>query len=452
MAVTKIWTINTHLNASLDYVKNEKKTKSVVKVPSVSTLADMDKPPGEDLSDVIVISDLDNALSYVSQDYKTDTRHYVSGINCSDTDALIDFQAVKKIYGKNDGAIAYHCIQSFAPGEVDPDQAHLIGIKLAEELWGDKGYQVLVCTHLDRNHIHNHFVINSVNSMTGEKNPCRYHKIISATSDRLVKEYGLSVISDPGMHPLPYTKLSKRMQSAKLTVDAAVAVAHNLNEFINYMNSNGYEVQADPNRMYWTIQHEEWKRPVRLVRLGSGYTNSDILKRIESEVPYIVTADETLSARDQYIVKERLSRINTNWKRTAQYKYFVFMLKMGFNLNDYKVPRTSLSKEEEKQARAVLDAISYMTEHHIETLQQVEDRQVIVEQKIAHLRKSQKALQQKIRRDSQRGISSIEIRQQLDEINSDLSDYRSEERILKTIKEDSQQIEKSKEIYNEKEI
>ena len=147
-----------------------------------------------------------------------------------------------------------------------------------------------------------------------------------------------------------------------------------------------------------------------------------------------------------------MSRINTNWKRTAQYKYFVFMLKMGFNLNDYKVPRTSLSKEEEKQARAVLDAISYMTEHHIETLQQVEDRQVIVEQKIAHLRKSQKALQQKIRRDSQRGISSIEIRQQLDEINSDLSDYRSEERVLKTIKEDSQQIEKSKEINNEKEI
>lgn len=452
MAVTKIWTINTHLNASLDYVKNEKKTKSVVKIPSISELQDLDERPGEDLSDGIVITDLDNALSYVSQDYKTDTRHYVSGINCSDTDALVDFQAVKKIYGKNDGAIAYHCIQSFAPGEVDPDQAHLIGIKLAEELWGDKGYQVLVCTHLDRNHIHNHFVINSVNSMTGEKNPCRYHKIISATSDRLVKEYGLSVISDPGMHPLPYTKLSKRMQTAKLTVDAAVAVAHNLNEFITYMNNNGYEVQADPNRMYWTIKHEEWKRPVRLVRLGSGYSNSDILKRIESEVPYVVTTDESLSARDQYRVKDRISRINNNWKHTAQYKYFVFMLKMGFNLNDYKVPRTSLSIEEEKQARVVLDAISYMTEHHIETLQQIEDRQVIVEQKIAHLRKSQKALQQKIRRDSQRGISSIEIRQQLDEINSDLSDYRSEERILKTIKEDSQQNEKSKEIYNEKEI
>jgi len=104
---------------------------------------------------------------------------------------------------------------------------------LAAELWGNKGYQVLVCTHLDRNHIHNHFVINSVNELTGEKNPCRYHKIISATSDRLVREHGLSVINDPGMHPLPYQKLSKRMQAAKLTVDAALSSANNLGEFIN---------------------------------------------------------------------------------------------------------------------------------------------------------------------------------------------------------------------------
>ena len=454
MAVTKVWTINSRLNASIKYVENENKTVTSVKVPSLEFLENLDKPPSKDIKDAIIGIDLDQALKYVSQDYKTDTRHYVTGVNCDGSDALNQFQAVKDRFSKNDGAVAYHCIQSFAPGEVDPDQAHLIGLELAAELWGDKGYQVLVCTHLDRGHIHNHFVINSVNELTGEKNPCRYHKIISAASDRLVREHGLSVISDPGMHPTSYTKLSKRMRTAKLTVDEALCAANNLNEFINYMNRCGYDVNADPERMYWTIQHVEWKRPVRLVRLGSGYSNSDILKRIETDIPYVAASDNTLSARDQFIVQDRVKRINNNWKNTAQYKYFVFMLKMGFNLNDYKVHRSSLSYEEEKQTQAVLDSISYMTEHQIKSLREIEDRQIIVEQKIEYLKKQRDTVYKRNTRSRKQGeLPSYDDIKQLDDINNELAEYRKEAKTLKTIRDNSNHSKgKSKEIDNEKEI
>ena len=88
--------------------------------------------------------------------------------------------------------MAYHGYQSFAPGEATPELAHEIGLALAKKLWGEK-YQVLVATHLDReNHLHNHFVLNTVSFVDGIK----YHRTeqdyfdMQRESDRLCREYG----------------------------------------------------------------------------------------------------------------------------------------------------------------------------------------------------------------------------------------------------------------------
>ena len=104
--------------------------------------------------------------------------------------------AVKKRFGKDNGVMAYHGYQSFAPGEATPEAAHEIGVRLAEWLWGDR-YQVLVATHLDKeSHLHNHFVVNSVSSWTA----CGITAVKKITyamrreSDRLCLEYGLSVL------------------------------------------------------------------------------------------------------------------------------------------------------------------------------------------------------------------------------------------------------------------
>lgn len=124
---------------------------------------------------------------------------FVSGVNCHPRTAREEMLAVKRRFGKENGTVAYHGYQSFAPGEATPELAHEIGLRLARQLWGDR-YQVVVATHLDKaNHLHNHFVVNTVSFIDGIK----YHRTakdyhdMQAASDALCREYGLSVIEDP---------------------------------------------------------------------------------------------------------------------------------------------------------------------------------------------------------------------------------------------------------------
>ncbi len=105
--------------------------------------------------------------------------------------------SVKRGYEKDGGIIAWHGYQSFKPGETTPEVAHEIGVKLAREVFG-KRFQVVVATHLDKGHLHNHIVLNSVSFADG-KRYCRSEKDyyqLKSTSDRLCAEYGLSVIKD----------------------------------------------------------------------------------------------------------------------------------------------------------------------------------------------------------------------------------------------------------------
>ena len=123
---------------------------------------------------------LDDVITYAVSSHKTQQvneelgalERFVSGINCNPSTAREEMMAVKKRFGKEDGTIAYHGYQSFAPGEATPEIAHKIGVELAQRLWGDR-YQVVVATHLDKeNHLHNHFVLNTVSFVDGIK----YHR------------------------------------------------------------------------------------------------------------------------------------------------------------------------------------------------------------------------------------------------------------------------------------
>ena len=102
-------------------------------------------------------------MRYTMQDKKTefDGRKLVTGINCQPESIYADFMTTKRLYHKTDGVLFYHMVQSFPKGEaVDPVAAHAAALKLAEYY---EGHEVLVCTHIDREHIHSHFLINSVN-------------------------------------------------------------------------------------------------------------------------------------------------------------------------------------------------------------------------------------------------------------------------------------------------
>jgi polyhydroxyalkanoate synthesis regulator phasin len=195
MAITSIWSVKGWLGKVVIYAENPDKTEN----PNYFEKQGMTANQTQGLSDVI---------DYAAQTRKTQLtdenaeilRHYVTGLNCQPDTARDEMIAAKKKFGKEDGVVAYHGIQSFAPEDnVTPDMAHEIGVKLARRLWGEN-YQVIVATHLDKeSHLHSHFIVNTVSWTDG----IRYHRTekdyydMQVESDKLCREYGLSVIEEP---------------------------------------------------------------------------------------------------------------------------------------------------------------------------------------------------------------------------------------------------------------
>ena len=178
IATTGIWKIEKRLDNVIDYTTNIEKT--------------INSDYGKDS-----YYDLHNVIDYVEADYKTEKQFYVSGVNCNPKTALEEMTITKEQYGKTGGILGFHAFQSFAEGEVTPEQCHAIGVRLAEEMWGDR-FEVVVSTHLNTNHYHNHFVINSVSFKDGKRyyDKRETYAELRRLSDSLCEEYGLSVIQE----------------------------------------------------------------------------------------------------------------------------------------------------------------------------------------------------------------------------------------------------------------
>lgn len=194
MATTAIWRVKGWLGKVVIYVENPDKTEN----PAFYEKQEMTERQAQGLSDVIDYA-VNSEKTRAADEATEVMQQFVSGVNCHPATAREEMIAVKKRFGKEDGTVAYHGYQSFAPGEATPEMAHEIGVKLAQQLWGDK-YQVIVATHLDKDsHLHNHFVVNTVSFLDGIK----YHRTekdyyeMQKASDNLCREYGLSVIENP---------------------------------------------------------------------------------------------------------------------------------------------------------------------------------------------------------------------------------------------------------------
>ena len=140
-----------------------------------------------------------SVMKYVAQDAKTQWqgRQLVTGVNCQAQSAYDDFLNTKLLYHKDGGRMFYHLVQSFPSGaEVNPDKAHAAALKLAEQF---KDHEVLVCTHTDRDHVHSHLIINSVNFETGRKLHVDGDTIqrLKMANDKICAELGLPVFEPP---------------------------------------------------------------------------------------------------------------------------------------------------------------------------------------------------------------------------------------------------------------
>ena len=201
-------------------------------------------------------------MLYVMQEKKTawDGVPLVSGINCQPQSVYDDFLNTKLLYPKDGGVMFYHMVQSFPKGAaVDPRQAHEAARRVAKYF---DGCEVLLCTHVDREHIHSHCVINSVNFETGKKLHMAKEQLqeLMRRNDAICQEMGLPVFETPiqkarGMGGAEYHTALKG-QSWKLrlmnTIDECMKYAADKDAFVSLMASEGYAVRWESGRKYIT--------------------------------------------------------------------------------------------------------------------------------------------------------------------------------------------------------
>jgi len=209
-------------------------------------------------------------MLYVMQEMKTtwEGGPLISGINCQPQSVYDDFLNTKLLYHKDGGVMFYHMVQSFPKGAaVDPRQAHEAARRLAEYF---DGCEVLVCTHVDREHIHSHCVINSVNFETGKKLHMAKEQLqeLMRRNDMICQEMGLPVFDAPtqqarGMSGAEYHTALKG-QSWKLrlmnTIDECMKYATDKDAFVSLMAAEGYAVCWESSRKYITYTTPEGMR------------------------------------------------------------------------------------------------------------------------------------------------------------------------------------------------
>ena len=201
-------------------------------------------------------------MLYVMQEKKTawEGAPLVSGINCQPQSVYDDFLNTKLLNHKDGGVMFFHMVQSFPKGEaVDPRQAHEAARRLAEYF---DGCEVLVCTHVDREHIHSHCVINSVNFDTGKKLHMAKEQIqeLMWRNDMICQEMGLPVFDAPTQQPRGmsgaeyHTALKGQSWKLRLmnTIDACMKYAADKDAFVSLMESEGYAVCWESSRKYIT--------------------------------------------------------------------------------------------------------------------------------------------------------------------------------------------------------
>ena len=201
-------------------------------------------------------------MLYVMQEKKTawEGAPLVSGINCQPQSVYDDFLNTKLLYHKDGGTMFYHMVQSFPKGAaVDPRQAHEAARRLAEYF---DGCEVLVCTHVDREHIHSHCVINSVNFETGKKLHMAKEQLqeLMRRNDMICQEMGLPAFDAPTQHARGmggaeyHTALKGQSWKLRLinTIDECMKYAADRDAFISLMASEGYAVRWESDRKYIT--------------------------------------------------------------------------------------------------------------------------------------------------------------------------------------------------------
>lgn len=347
MAVTSLWHIEGRLKDLIAYVENPEKT--VANNSSLQPLFDV--------------------LSYVSRPTATERGEYVSAINCLKGIALQQMILTKKQYGKENGYIAWHGYQSFKPNEITPEKAHEIGLQTAKEMWGNK-YQIIVTTHLDKDHLHNHFCFNSVSFIDGSK--YNYSKTeqrkLRYVSDRICAEHGLSVIKNP--HKAPSRQVWLDEKSGKPTryniyredVREAIDYSRSPKYIEEYLRRKGYI--TDFAGKHWKIRLPQYQHFTRLDTLNENWTPENLNRSVGRYASF--------GSRRAYIsYPKQMPQDLKDWfqpfHRTSHiyrlYLHYCYLLGYLPKNTDYK-PTSPYLKEDLKKIDEISEQVRYIFRPH----------------------------------------------------------------------------------------
>ena len=370
MATTSLWKVDKRLDHVINYATDEEKTKN----------------EGDNFDSI------EKLLTYATNPDKTEKLFYTTGINCKVDNPVKEMQFVKRLYGKEKGILAFHGYQSFKEGEVTPEIAHEIGVRLAEEMWGDR-FQVVVSTHLNTNNIHNHFVINSVSFKDGKKyySNLTNTALLRKTSDEICEEYVLSVLEEKtcksGINfENFYKKSMKESEYYKFTkedIDYAIEHSWTYQEFIKKLKDMGYEVYFRANKI--SVRKYPYKRNIRIERaFGEEYSIENIKNKIFSRYP---TREEVIKPKTydkRLFYKGSVKKLKKTKGIIALYYYYCYLLKVypKKNLN-YKL--TPEMRAEVKKMDKYSEQIRFICKYKLENINDIDN---LKEQKREELQKT----------------------------------------------------------------
>ncbi len=420
MATTKIWAVKNRLDHVLEYVSNEDKT-------------------------------IDKLGSYVSRNSATENQKYMTCINCSSNDPFTSMMNLKESFHDDSKIIAYHAIQSFKPGEGNVDMVHEIGVKTAERLFENR-YQFVVCTHLDKEHLHNHIVINPISILDGK----RYHNSMKdiyklrEISDEICNEYGLSIIDEPkgkGQSRNEYYQARSYIREIKKDMDDAIKRNYDFDSFIKDMNLEGYEfveVEDMP-----CILHPNYLKAIPFTLLGQKYSLDSIEQRINTSEPTFVKLKITYKQNDANTLYQMYKEHQLNGFLKDVVK---FQILIGI-LPNYASKKVKLSKEMRKECRKldlITNATTFVAKNNIDTLEDLNIKINDLNTKLNELQIQRKQYYSKSYKENDL-IEKARLSESAKQLTPQIKELRKDIKSLEYIKEHSQRcIDYNKELERKK--
>ena len=405
LATTKIWDVKSHLSQLIAYVSNKEKTIENFDSESLQAL-----------------------VSYGIDDLKTEERRLVTPINCTVDDAPTEMAKLNAMSQCKSETVAYHAYQSFARGEVDAEKAHQIGIRLANELWGNKNFLVVVATHVNTGTIHTHFAIGATARDLVRYNDCKdTYRQMREASDRLCREYGLSVIENPQRGQTRHIGEIKAEQEGRQTVrgqirrdmDAAIKHCFTYPQFAHTFQSLGYTLEW--RGKYLRIRPDESTRWFRMDKLGEGYTYEDVQRRLKEN-----GINRSFAPYKSYTKREKPKGL------VALYYHYCYLLGALPKEKPNNREAYAVIREDVKRARMYSEEAKLLGKYDIHTAEQLSSFTENLSGKFVALAKERAALRNRLRR-MHDSVEMQPIKNQISELSRQMAVLRREMRLCEDI-------------------